>query len=334
MSGAGIAGGGADAAEAAGESRGRGMLRDGAAYLGIVLIGVALWFLLGHVNAFYSNILASIMIWTIATSGLNLIAGLGGYPSLVQGAFYGIGAYASSVALAQGQPLWVATVLAMALAGAAGLAVGIIFSRTRGQYFAIGTLFFGAVAGLVMNNWATVTQGPIGLSVPFAVPDLETLNALIAVCMVLSLALVVFIGRRRLGLRLVAVREDEDLAEHVGVPTAWTKLAAFVLSACVGGLAGVLIAQYNGTISPELFDYYVGFVMFVALAVGGAGRVLGPLLGSTFIVGVPHLLNLSSGIGQLLVGIVFVAVMILVPGGFMSAVDAVLALFRRGGQKQ
>ena len=69
--------------------------------------------------------------------------------------------------------------------------------------------------------------------------------------------------------------------------------------------------------------------MFVALSVGGAGRVLGPLLGSSFIVGVPDLLNLSSGIGLLVVGLIFVVVIILIPGGFMSAVDAVTAMAKR-----
>lgn len=293
-------------------------------YAGLAVLGVALWFLLTHVNAFYSDVLASIMIWTIATSGLNLIAGYGGYPSLVQGAFYGIGAYTSTLTLMAGHSLWLATLLAVVFAAIAGLVIGVIFSRTRGQYFAIGTLFFGAVVSLVMNNWASVTQGPLGLSVPFAVPDMTVLNILIAVCTVLALMVVRFVAHRRLGRRLVAIREDEDLAEHVGVPTAWTKLAGFVISAAIGGLAGVLIAQYNGTISPELFDYYVGFVMFVAVSVGGAGRVLGPLLGCTFIVGVPHMLNLPSGIGQLIVGIVFVVVVIVMPGGFMGMVDAVL----------
>ncbi len=290
-------------------------------YAGIVLLSAGLWLVLVHVNAFYSSVLASIMIWTIATSGLNLIAGYGGYPSLVQGAFYGIGGYASTLALMHHHTLWAATVFAVVLSGLAGLVIGVVFSRTRGQYFAIGTLFFGAVVGLVMNNWASVTNGPTGLSVPFAFSGMASLNVVLVVCMAAMLILVRFLSRRRLGRRLLAIRADEDLAEHLGVPTAWTKLVGFVISACVGGLAGVMIAQYNGTLSPALFDYYVGFVMFVAVSVGGAGRVLGPLLGSAFIVGVPDLLNLPSGIGQLLVGVVFVLVVLVMPGGFMSAID-------------
>ncbi len=306
-------------------------LRAGRDYAGLALLAFALWLLLTHVNAFYSSVLASILIWTVATSGLNIIAGLGGYPSLVQAAFYGLGAYGSSLALAHGAPFWLAVLAAFALAGAAGLLIGLVFSRVRGQYFAIGTLFFGAVVALVLVNWASFTQGALGLSVPFAFDSADELNAVIPACAGAALMLFRFISAHRLGRRLLTVREDEDLAEHVGVPTARAKLAGFVLSALVGGGAGVLIAQYNGTISPDLFAADVGFVMFVALSVGGAGRVLGPLLGSAFIVGVPDLLNLPSGIGLLLVGVVFVAVTLLIPGGLMSAVDAVAgAVMRRG----
>jgi len=298
-------------------------------YLGIALLGIGLWILLVVSNAFYSSVLATILIWTIATSGLNIIAGLGGYPSLVQGAFYGVGAYGSALAMKWGQPFWAACMEAVLAAGILGLIVGLVFSRTRGQYFAIGTLFTGLVVALVLSNWQSLTNGLLGISVEFGFDSIDRLNAVIAAAAALSLMLVRFVSRRRLGWRLLTILEDEDLAEHIGVPTARTKLTGFVLSACVGAVAGVLIAQYNGTISPDLFDYYVGFVMFVALSVGGAGRVLGPLLGSAFIVGIPDLLNLSSGIGLLLAGIIFVVVIIVIPGGFMSAIDAAMAAASR-----
>ena len=282
-----------------------------------------MWALLVSVNAFYAGVLASILIWTVATSGLNVIAGLGGYPSLVQGAFYGIGAYASALALIHGQNLWVATILAVASAGLAGLLIGLVFARTRGQYFGMGTLFFGVVVALVLTNWTGLTQGPLGLMVPFGFATNDQLDWIIPLSAGASLALVQALGTSRLGRRLVTVRADEDLAEHIGVPTARTKLAGLVISAMIGGFAGMLIAQYNGTISPDLFDQTVGFVMFVAVAVGGAGRVLGPLVGSAFIVGVPDVLNLPSGIGLLVVGAIFVVIVIVVPDGLMGGVDAI-----------
>jgi branched-chain amino acid transport system permease protein len=293
-------------------------------YIGIAFLGVGLWVLLIETNAFYSSVLTGILIWTIATSGLNIVAGLGGYPSLVQGAFYGIGAYGSAIAMQWGQPFWAAVPEAMAAAGFLGLIIGLVFSRTRGQYFAIGTMFSGLVVALVLNNWRSLTHGALGLSVDFGFANLDQLNIAIAAAATLTLALFRFVSRSRLGWWLLTILEDEDLAEHIGVPTTRTKLTGFVLSAAIGAMAGTLIGQYNGTISPDLFDYYVGFVMFVALSVGGAGRVLGPLLGSAFIVGVPNLLNLPSGIGLLLAGLIFVVVIIVLPGGFMSAIDALV----------
>lgn len=307
-------------------------LRPVLPYLGLAVLTVGLWLLLVSVNDFLAGVLASILIWTVATSGLNVIAGLGGYPSLVQGAFYGIGAYASTLALTAGQPMWVAILFGVALSGVAGLLIGLIFSRTRGQYFGIGTLFFGVVVGLVLNNWTQLTHGPLGLPAPFGFAGNGQLNGVIALSAGVSLALVLALGRSRLGRRLVTIRADEDLAEHIGVPTARTKLAGFVISAMVGGYAGVLIAQYNGTISPELFDQTVGFVMFVAVSVGGAGRVLGPLVGSAFIVGVPDMLTLPSGIGLLVVGAIFVAIVILMPDGLMGGLEALWLRLRGLGR--
>ena len=298
-------------------------------YVGIAIVTLAMWALLVSVNAFYAGVLASILIWTVATSGLNVIAGLGGYPSLVQGAFYGIGAYASALALIHGQNLWVATILAVAAAGLAGLLIGLVFARTRGQYFGMGTLFFGVVVALVLTNWTDLTKGPLGLMVPFGLATNDQLDWIIPLSAGASLALVQALGTSRLGRRLVTVRADEDLAEHIGVPTAQTKLAGLVISAMIGGFAGMLIAQYNGTISPDLFDQTVGFVMFVAVAVGGAGRVLGPLVGSAFIVGVPDVLNLPSGIGLLVVGVIFVIVVIAIPDGLMGGMDAIRRRLQR-----
>lgn len=307
----------------------RQRITDLAPYGGLIVLTLVLFAGLESLNAFYAGILATILIWTVAISGLNVVAGLGGYPSLMQGGFYGIGAYASTFVLNHHLPLIVAILAAIALAGLAGFVVGIIFSRTRGQYFAIGTLFFGVVIALWLTNAGSITGGALGLSVPFAFQTNDALNALIAASAGGAMILVLWLSGRRLGERLATVREDEDYAEHLGVPTARTKLLGFLISAAIGGYAGVLIAQYNGAISPDLFNFTVGFVMFVALSVGGPGRILGPLLGSALIVGIPDLLNLPSGIGLLLVGVAFVVIIILLPDGVIGLVDRVANITRR-----
>jgi branched-chain amino acid transport system permease protein len=231
--------------------------------------------------------------------------------------------------LAAGQGISFAILAALGASVAAGLLVGIVFSRTRGQYFAIGTLFFGVVVALGLTNWTTLTGGPLGLSVTFAFDSQAQLNSLIAASAAGAMILVRLIGASRLGRQLTTVREDEDYAEHLGVPTARVKLFGFLISAAFGGYAGFLIAQYNGAISPDLFDYTVGFVMFVAFSIGGAGRLTGPLLGSAIIVGVPDLLNLPSGAGRLLVGLVFVVVVIVAPDGLLGLAASAAARLRK-----
>jgi branched-chain amino acid transport system permease protein len=305
-----------------------------AVYPALAGLGVLLFLGLQFSNSFYSGILASILIWSVAVSGLNIVAGLGGYPSLMQGGFYGLGAYASSLVLAAGQGIAVAVLAAIALSIAAGLVVGIVFSRTRGQYFAIGTLFFGVVVTLGLTNWTALTGGPLGLSVTFAFASQPELNGVIAASAAGAMMLVRAIGASRLGRQLTTVREDEDYAEHLGVPTARVKLLGFLISAGFGGYAGFLIAQYNGAISPDLFDYTVGFVMFVAFSIGGAGRLPGPLLGSAIIVGVPDMLNLPSGAGLLLVGLVFVVVVIVAPDGLLGLAASLAARLRRTPQAE
>jgi branched-chain amino acid transport system permease protein len=304
------------------------MTRGGLTYPALCVLGILLFLALQYSNAFYSGIIASILIWTVAVAGLNVVAGLGGYPSLMQGGFYGIGAYASTLALNDGLALPLAILAAIAVAAIAGLLVGLAFARTRGQYFAIGTLFFGVVVNLVLTNGASLTGGPLGLSVPLAFASAADLNIAIAASAAAAMMLVHAIGRSRIGRHLTALREDEDYAEHLGVPTGRMKLLGFTISAGFGGFAGFLIAQYNGAISPDLFNYTVGFVMFVALALGGAARLAGPLLGSALIVGVPDLLNLPSGAGMLLVGIVFVVVIIMAPDGLIGAAQSLAARLR------
>lgn len=305
------------------------LVREGGTYLGLVVLGVAVFLMLVGLNAFYAGVVAAVTTWAIAANGLNVISGFGGYPSLVQGAFYGLGAYTSTILLGRGLNFWLCGLVGIGAAVIGGLVVGVFFSRTRGQYFAIGTLFCGAVFTVILDNWASLSGGPTGLPVPLGVGDIRTIELLMAIGLSGSLALTHIIGQRKLGQRLRSIRSDEDLAEHIGVPTTMVKLAGFVLSAGVGGAAGVLLAQYNGSVSPDLFTYYVGFLMFVTVGIGGSGRLLGPLLGSLFVVGLPQLLKIDSGWSQLVVGVAFVVVTIVFPRGFIGLVDLGVSLVSR-----
>ena len=173
---------------------------------------------------------------------------------------------------------------------------------------------------LVLNNATSLTGGPNGRPVDLGFAPTTTLR-LLAASVSVGCALFYLITRTRFGTRLLAIREDEDLADHVGVPTARTKLLALVVSATFAAWAGVLLAQYNGVIAPTQFTFGQSFLMFVAVGLGGYGRLLTPLVGSLVVVGLPQLLDLGPGVSQIGVGVIFIVVTLVVPGGILGGVD-------------
>lgn len=298
-------------------------------YVSIAAVTVLAYLAVTQLRGDQGLVAILIAIWAIALTGLNVVQGLGGYPSLAQAAFFGIGAYSSSILLASGMPFWLAAAGGVLASAVAGSFVALVFSRTRGQYFAIGTLFFGAVCTLVFTNESAFTGGPNGMPVGLGMPIPVVLAAIAGS---LGVGLVVFdlIGRSRFGRRLRAISADEDLAEHVGVPTARTKAIAVIVSATFGGWAGVLLAQYNGVIAPSQFTFVQGFLMFVAIGIGGYGRLFTPLMGGIVVVGLSQLLKLQPGVSQIALGLVFILITLLVPGGLIGGAErAARSLFSR-----
>lgn len=309
------------------QPRWRDALRHGSALVGLVALGLLAYHELTHLTGQLGQVCLTVVVWTIALTGLNIVQGLSGYLSLAQASFFGGGAYISSILLEHGWSMWPAAIAAVALVALGGLVVGLVFGRTRGQYFAIGTLFFAAVFTLVLDNEIGLTGGPQGLPVELGFQT-DTSLKLLAASMSVGFAIFYFLRRSRLGWRLLSIREDEDLATHLGVPTARTKLVALALSAAFGAWAGVLLAQYNGVISPSEFGYETSFLMFVGIGLAGYGRVLSPLLGSLIVVGVPELLELGPGVSEIAVGVIFVAIMLLMPGGILGGAERGLLWLR------
>lgn len=313
-------------------SRGRAAVRHGSSMLGIAALGLVAYYLLTHLRGDKGQVALLVALWTVSITGLNIVQGLGGYPSLAQASFYGGGAYLSTILLHTGMPMALAALLAVAAVTGVGLAVALLFARTRGQYFAIGTLFFGAVITLVLNNATSFTGGPNGRPVDLGFAPTTTLR-LLAASVSVGFALFYVLSRIRFGTRLLAIRQDEALADHVGVPTSRTKLLALVVSATFAAWAGVLLAQYNGVIAPTQFTFGQSFLMFVAVGLGGYGRLLSPLIGSLVVIGLPQLLDLGPGVSQIGVGVIFIVVTLVVPGGVLGGLDALWALAIRSARR-
>ena len=280
----------------------------------IAIVGGA--YVLFVASPYLQAVTAVILIYTVAVSGLNLLAGYGGYPNLGQATFMGVAAYFSAWATNNiDWGFWPLLLVAPLIAAGVALVVALPLLRLKGQYFAIATLLLGVVLTTILAN-AKNLGGSVGIG-GFDRPGTGSVQWLTVLIVITAL---VTLGCARVvtlpvGRHLLAIRRDESLSESIGIPVYRRKLQAFVLGGLIGGIAGVLLSYNSYFISPDLFSFYESFLLFVALIVGGSGTVSGPLLGSAFMVGLPELFRFAAEGRYLTMGLVFIIVMAIAPDG-------------------
>ncbi len=219
--------------------------------------------------------------------------------SLGQAAFLGVGAYAASHLAGPLAPLGI--LLGGAVAAAIGVVLGLPSLRIKGVYLAIATMAFQFLALWVFNNWEPVTGGIRGRNLPPAeVLGLELDRAERLWYLVLAFAVPLFFyGKRLLATRAgrawFAVRDNDLSAQVAGVNLTLAKLSAFALSAFYAGIAGGLLANLYRSVTPEYFLFGVSVQYLAMVIVGGAGTVLGAVLGAVFVMLIPELLNAVVG---------------------------------------
>jgi branched-chain amino acid transport system permease protein len=211
----------------------------------------------------------------------NIISGFTGYTSFGHVAFYGIGAYACAILVADYRWHWLASLGAGAVVAAVvAVALGYPVLRLKGPYFAIAML--GAAEGtrVVATVWDGLTHGGLGISLPSADTSTPTYYAMLAL-MLLTIVVCYVVGHSRFGIRLNAIREDEGAAEALGIDATRYKLAAFVLSAVFPAVAGGIQAYKVLYIDPPgVFFVQITIAMALMSMLGGKGTVIGPIVGA------------------------------------------------------
>jgi branched-chain amino acid transport system permease protein len=285
-------------------------------------------------NPYHLHTLIMAGIFAVLALSLNLLLGYAGQLSLGHAAFFGIGAYATALlTLRLGWSPWLGLLAAIALPGLAGYAVGRIALKLRGAYFVLLTISFAGVVSLVSVNWMDLTNGPLGLpGIPpleIAVPGLpplplRTKGAYYYVVLVVA-AVSYLVCRRliqsRIGRALVALRENETLAESVGIDGTFYLVLAAVISAAMAGAAGGLYAHYTRFVSPEVFLFTYTVTMVIMVVAGGKGTLAGPIVGAIIFTVLPEVLRaVTSWQWQMLLyGIVLVATLLFMPRGIVPA---------------
>ncbi len=258
----------------------------------------------------------------------NLLGGYGGQFSLGHAIFVGAGSYTVAVVLVHtGLPLVLAVLVSGVLAaGIAGLS-GLLLLRLRAAYFSVGTLGIALAGVSWMINWS-YTGGTQELSLPAsATLDYATLYEAALGVLVLTLGCVVVLMRSSFGLRLMAVRDDEEAAGELGVNSFVVKMTAFVVSAFWIGLAGALIALQSVSIEPNSAFSLTWTVNMIIMAVlGGLATTIGPLIGAVVIFTLQQQLQSYGSWSTLVIGLLLIVIIRLAPQG-------IWVLLRQGGQR-
>jgi branched-chain amino acid transport system permease protein len=292
-------------------------------------------------NAFVLHLL--IMVFTSAALGLawNIIGGYGGQLSLGHAAFYGIGAYTSTLLfLHLGVTPWLGMIAGGLLAVIASLVLGMPCFRLRGTYFTLATIAFAEVLRILVVYFKEFTGGSIGIVLKFNAGFLNLMFknrepfAYIALgFMVLTYYLSVWIENSRLGYYLTALKENEDGARALGINTYRCKLIALMISAFLTALIGSFFAQYLTFIEPESeFSLGLSIALTLSVMIGGIGTALGPVIGAFIITPLQELLRVYisgeyQGLQHIIYGIVLVVVVICIPQGIYKWVTE--TIFRK-----
>ncbi|HEX4192609.1 MAG TPA: branched-chain amino acid ABC transporter permease [Stellaceae bacterium] len=270
------------------------------------------------------------LLFATLAQAWNILGGFTGYVSFGNSSFYGLGTYGTAIAMAQLHlPFGVGLALGAFLAVACAVLFGIPILRLRGHYFAIATLGLSATLSAIIAN-LDISGKNIGLILPLTRAD----NAFYEEALILLIAAtatVAWIARSRFGSALLAIREDEDAAQVMGINTTRYKIAALALSAFFTSIAGGIHAYWITFVDPAgAFDLTLNVRMVIMAMFGGPGTVFGPLIGAFTLSAVYDILASSiSTAAALLFGMVIVLAVIFMPRGLWDLAGG----FRREGAR-
>jgi branched-chain amino acid transport system permease protein len=307
-------------------------LLGGRGWFVLAVVAVALLPLVLQDSYWRTNLIVCALNVILAVS-LDFVLGYAGQLNLGHAAFYGIGAYASTLLVMDlGVPFWAAFVAGAILSGLAGMALALFAARLRGHYLAIASLAFAVIVHQVLLNWISLTQGPLGIYAikpppAIALPGLPVVTFgnpanmfyLVAGFALLFYVLLDQLVRSPIGEALAAIREDEVSAASFGINcTAW-KVFAFGTASALAGAAGGFYASFVGTLVPDAFSVTESFTLLAMVIVGGMGTLIGPVWGAILLTVLPELFRGLGDFRLVVYGATLTLVVLFMPGGIVQA---------------
>jgi branched-chain amino acid transport system permease protein len=292
----------------------------------LIVVGFVLWPTLTE-NVSNREIAFTILKAVALATSLNILLGYTGYVSFGHIVFYGFGGYVGLYFVSeQGWSIWAGLLVGGFAAGLLAFLLGKAILRLRGAYFALATIGVNEAFKALINN-LDLFGGPIGMTLNFSVyrayggaaQALEMAFYIMAVLVVIAILMSYMVRISKFGLGLLAIREDEDAAEVMGVIAPNAKTWAYVLSAIIPGMVGVLFFFKNGNVEPHVaFPLHASIELLVMVMLGGQGTVLGPILGAIAYQGMRGYLVTSDFFKDIQLsvsGVLLLLIVLFIPAG-------------------
>ena len=285
-------------------------------------------------NPFVLHILIMILFYAALGSAWNLIGGFGGQLSLGHAAFFGLGAYSCVLLnIDRGVNPWIGMLVGALITSAFAAAISYPCFRLRGPFFTLATIAFAEVLRILTIYFKDFTRGSVGITIPqkmglgnFMFREKAPYLYIVLGFMVGVFLISYWIEKSRFGYQLVALREDEDAAESLGVNTTRAKLIAAIVSAALTSLGGVFYAQYILFIEPySEFSLDLSIQFALVPMIGGMGTAVGPIIGSFVLTPLQELLRAwlggkYSGLHLVIYGCILMLVVIFMPQGILGLI--------------
>lgn len=282
------------------------------------------------ISGYWLRTITFIFMWIGLAGSLNLLTGYTGYLDFGHVAFFGIGVYVTGILMVKlGMPFFPSMFIGAILASVLAVTVGIPTMRLRGAYFAIAMLVFAEAMKHVVLEFDGITGGGNGLSLPIYT-NYRFFYYMMFSAVLLMIGMTFWFEKSKFGKALVAIREAELAAEVSGVNTFYCKLIAFGISAFVAGIIGGIYAYWMTFLYPgDAFNVLITVRMIIMAFLGGAGTLLGPIIGATFLAVIEEILWAEFKYSYLIiVGFIVIFVVLVLPRGLVGLVrEKVLAKY-------
>ena len=305
--------------------------------LGFLILSLAVIIIIPFiVPTYYAHILIIVLMWVTLASAWNLLGGYAGCVSFGHAFFFGIGAYGGGILYHHwGISPWFGMIVGPVTAALLSIPIGWITFRLRGPYFALGMLAVAEITRILFINMKDVTNGAVGIMISrtWGGQKLQYYFIILGIS-IATITTIYFLLNSKFGYYFLSIREDQDAAEALGIPTIKYKIYALIPSAFFTGLGGAFYMNYMAYIEPSVVFNLEGISIMVILCVmlGGAGTFFGPSIGAIFYVVLAELFRIIPIIKSahvLIFALIVIGVIIFIPEGVLGEWDKIKSLFRK-----